>query len=370
MFNIQLMEYLQVALYGLITAFVLSPIVIGLLYKLKFQQQGKIEVEEVLAQQKKSRGTPVMGGIIIIFTVLLWYFILGLQNTLGYLPVALIGFGALIGFLDDFFDLFGKRNVRKDVVYSRTNPILYANYFTWYAWRLISWPFRIFTKSVDSLGSYRSGLSSSNKFFMEILLAGVISYFFYKATQDTTVWLPFLGEANLGVIIVAFNTFVMVAFSRAFSVSDGMDGLSAGTHTIAFLALGLLAIFLGRSDVAVLCFLLMGAELAFYYFNIPPARVEMSDVGTIPLGMLFALIGIMIDRTLILVIIGGVFVMEIASSLIQTTFVAFFSRKVFRMAPIHHHFEIKGWSREKIVMRFYFFTAVLSMIGILIAIAT
>ncbi len=365
------MDLILYILMSLALSFLWAPIIIGILYRLKFRQKGKAEVDEKIKSRKKTIGVPVMGGFIIVIPLLLLYFFLSLhQSSMGYIPVVILVIGAAIGFLDDYLDLFGKVNGSKTKVYSKVNPFIYRNFLTWSIYRWITWPFRIFNKTVDDVGSIQSGLRASHKLLLELGLAVGISYWWYKMSGDAgdpNFWLPIIGELNIGWWIVPISTLIMVAFSAAFTITDGLDAISPGTHAIAYFLMGLVANYLGYTDVAILCMLVLGTELTFYYFNIPPARVEMSDVGTVPMGMLFAFIGLATNRLMILPIVGFIFVAEILSTILQSFSAMFFTKKVFKMAPIHHHFEMMGWSREKIVMRFYFVAIVVGLMGMVVA---
>lgn len=366
------------AISALILAFAIAPLVINVLYSLKFRQMGKIEVDSKISDRKRTIGTPVMGGFIIIITVLFILFVSGISfNTNFGVPmlILLVG-GALLGFLSDFFDLKEKAGMSSGgIVYEKVNPLLYQSFFAYQVFRLLTLPFRW----VDGVASYKTGMRSSIKFFLELLIVGIamwlLQYGFHYSLD--VVWVPFLGDVVLGNVLgtnvgvgvaMGFDVFVIVAFANAFSWTDGIDAISAGNHAIAFAFLGVLAYLLGNSIIALVCAVVVGAELSFYYFNIPPARIEMSDVGTIPLGLLFGFIAILLNRTLISPIIGFVFFIEIMSSILQIISFKFFKRFIFRMAPLHHHFELVGWSKEKIVMRSYFVQIVAGIIGVLIAV--
>lgn len=361
-----LMEGIKYVLVSMVISFVLAPLVIGILYRLKLRQKGKSEVDYMIKGRDKSIGVPVMGGSIILITVLILYFCLGLQHRLGYIPVVVLLGGGIIGFLDDFLNVFSRAESDNPVVYSKANPVIYRNFVTWSIYRMVTWPFRLFSDSVDEAGSYQTGLKASHKLLMMIVLVGVVEVMIFRDT-GSIMWIPGVGDVDLGVFTIMINVLLMIIFAMGFSVADGIDALSPGTQAIAYFMIGLLAHFLGYDDFFLLTMLIVGAQLTFYYFNIPPARIEMSDIGTIPLGILFAVIGIMINRAFVLPVIGLVFVSEILSSFFQTFWALLFQKKLFRMAPIHHHFEMMGWSHEKIVMRLYFVAIGVGLSGILFA---
>ncbi|MBN2100553.1 hypothetical protein JW710_01515 [Candidatus Dojkabacteria bacterium] len=360
------MKQIQYILLSLVATFFIAPAIINILYSLKFRQKGKDEVDQVIKERKKKIGVPVMGGLMILISVISLYFVLGLYQKLGYIPVIIFGLGGGLGFVDDFMNVFSREKRNNVEVYEKVNPIIYRNFFTWTLFRYITWPARVFTGSVDEAGSYQTGMRASQKLFFEILLSVLIAYLFYLGFGGE-MWIPIVGIVDLGWFSVVVNSCLLVLFSMGFSVTDGLDALSAGTHAIGFALMGILAAMLGYESVSLFCMLIVGSELTFYYFNIPPARVEMGDIGTIPLGMLFVYVAMLTERSLITPIIGFIFVAEVLSSILQWLSSVFLLKKIFKMAPIHHHFEVLGWSQEKIVMRFYFIAIGAGLAGILLA---
>lgn len=369
------MNYLLYTITSLTLSFVLAPVIIGILYKLRFRHEGvtKLEVDLQINRDRVNLGVPVMGGIIIVITVLSLYFVFGLNKSIGLTPVIILVGGAIIGFLDDFVNLSGKKQQLDEgssvKVKKNVNKIIYGDFFIWRVYQVITWPIRVSSRTVNESGSVNTGLSPALKLLMELLLAGGVAYLFFKNYGDTSIWLPIIGNLELGIFSLLIFAGSLVFFSLGVSIADGIDGLSAGTHAIAYLMLGVMCIFLGYPELAKLSFLILGAELTFYYFNIPPARVEMSDIGTIPLGMMMVYIATAADRLLPVYLIGFIFVAEILSDVIQVFSHRFFNKPVFKMAPIHHHFEMIGWKPEKIVMRFYFFGTIAGLIGVITAVA-
>lgn len=353
-------------LFAFIVSFAIAPIVIRVLYALKIRQQGKAEVDEFIKDRNYSKGTPIMGGIIIIIPLLITYYWIGLHRTLGYtLPLILV-LATGTGFLTDYLDLFGKKESIYGRVKSSYNKIIFHNFTTWRIYQIITSPIRIIANPINNVASFNTGISPALKLFLMTAITGFFSFQIYKHTGNTLITIPFITKINLGQWIIPFNTILMLGFANAFCWADGLDGMSAGNHFIAFLFAGIIAYLLGNTEIALLCFAVVGTELTFYYFNIPPARVEMSDIGTIPLGTLFGYIFISLNQHLISIIVGIFFVVEITSSIIQPLWIKIFKRQLFKMAPLHHHFEMVGWSKEKIVMRSYFFSIIAGLVGLLI----
>jgi phospho-N-acetylmuramoyl-pentapeptide-transferase len=217
------------------------------------------------------------------------------------------------------------------------------------------------------MGSQASGLRAHEKFLLESFLALGASAWLYWVLKQQTVWLPFLGDYSVGIFYIPLVAFLLVFFASAFGLTDGLDGLSAGTHALSFLAYGVIAYQLGLLPLSYFCAILAGAELAFLYFNIYPARIEMSDVGTVPLGLAFVLVGVLTNRLWLLPVIGLIFVLEIGSSFFQVLFLKWWRKKLLLMAPFHHHFEMRGWPETKVTMRLWLFVTVTSLLGIFLS---
>ena len=181
------------------------------------------------------------------------------------------------------------------------------------------------------------------------------------------IWFPLLGNIEVGLLIVPFIILTIVTMTNAVNLTDGLDGLSSGLALIAFVGFLITALIVGNKPVAIICALSIGALLPYLYFNTPPARIQMGDVGSLALGTLLASIAFSLNRPFLLLFFGGIFVLELLSSLIQGLGRRILGRRIFKMAPLHHHFEMLGWSEEKITIRFWVFGMILSLFGLLIA---
>ena len=282
------------------------------------------------------RGTPTMGGLMILTSItvsmLLW-----MDFSNRYLWACLfitVGFG-LIGFLDDY-----------DKVTKRSHK----------------------------------GVSGRTRLLAEFLVAGIGSYIILRGT-GTQLYIPFYTGpvVDLGLFYVLFASFVIVAFGNAVNLTDGLDGLASMPVIIASLAFLLIsylvgnAIYaeylgipfvLGAGDLTVLCSAIVGASLAFLWFNAPPAAVFMGDTGSLALGGALGAIAVATQHEIVLAIIGGLFVLEALSVIIQVFFYKRTGKRVFKMAPIHHHFEQMGWSEPTVVIRFWIISFVLALAGL------
>lgn len=300
---------------GFMASVVLGLVIIPLLKKLNAGQRTS---KFVKAHAKKS-GTPTMGGLIFtistIFTIFVLYFMDKIKISSNLLIILFVFFGyGLIGFVDDFFKIKYKSNEK--------------------------------------------GLSRMQKFVAQIVIALLFFYIYIKSGSNPTIEVYALNlKIDLGFMYGFFILFMLVGTSNAVNLTDGLDGLSAGLSAIAFLVYGMIAWnsgwLAGYDDVAIFCFILVGGLLGFLVYNSHPAKVFMGDVGSLALGGTLATLAILTHRELSLVIIGGVFVIETLSVIIQIASVKLRGKKVFPMTPIHHSFEKWGWQETDIVRLFY-----------------
>lgn len=301
---------------------VLMPIFIPLLRRMKFGQSIREEGPE---SHMKKTGTPTMGGLVYLIAIIVTVLVValfteGLTADLMILLLVLFGFG-LIGFMDDFIKVVLKRNL---------------------------------------------GLTSLQKLIAQIVIA-IISFFLLNGTEfDTSVSIPFTDVSiELSVVYVLFIIFWLVGFSNAVNLTDGLDGLVAGTASIAFAAFGVLAINQDETGIALFTFSVAGALLGFLVFNKYPAKVFMGDTGSLALGGALAMVSILLKQELLLLLIGLVFVIETLSVILQVGSFKLRKKRIFKMSPIHHHFELSGWSEWKVVTVFW----LVGLIAALIAVA-
>lgn len=315
---------LQIIIYTIIASLLISallgPLLIPLLRRLKFGQSIR---EEGPSLHQKKAGTPTMGGIIIylalFFTVL--KFATPLTRNIYLLLLVTFGFGFL-GFLDDFIKIIKKRNL---------------------------------------------GLTAKQKLFGQILISLVLFYILQRSGFEhlTRIYIPGTKFfTDIGWLYLPFIMFVTIGSSNAVNLTDGLDGLLAGSSAISFGAFSIIALSKSEFDVAIFGAAMVGAVLGFLIFNAHPAKVFMGDTGSLGIGGALATMAILTKTELLLVIIGGVYVIEVLSVMIQV--ISFKTRgvRIFRMSPIHHHFELSGWSEWKVVMVFWFIGFIFAGIGV------
>jgi phospho-N-acetylmuramoyl-pentapeptide-transferase len=282
------------------------------------------------------RGTPTMGGLLILISVsvsvLLW---MELSNPyVGACLVVTAGCG-VIGWLDDY------DKVKK---------------------------------------AHHAGLSGKTRLALEFVIAGFATWMMVRA-GTTDLYLPFIKEPviDLGWAYIAFGAFVIVSFGNAVNLTDGLDGLATMPVIIASIAFLLISYLVGNAkfanylgiphvpgadDLTILLFAIVGACLAFLWFNAPPAAVFMGDTGSLALGGALGAISVATHHEFVLVIVGGIFVVEALSVVIQVAVYKRTGKRVFLMAPIHHHFEKRGWAEPQIVIRFWIISLILAMVGL------
>ena len=214
-----------------------------------------------------------------------------------------------------------------------------------------------------------SGLSVLQKLFGQLFIAVIFFYIFIHNGHEPVLDIHTLGiKINMGWFHGIFLLFVLLAGSNSVNITDGLDGLAGGLSLIAFLAFGLISWnsswISGSEDIAVFCFILVGSLLGFLFYNTYPAKVFMGDTGSLSLGATLATIAILTSHEVTLIIVAGVFVVETLSTIIQKISIKYFHRRVFLMAPLHHHFEKLGWRENDIVKVFWVFGFILSMLGI------
>jgi phospho-N-acetylmuramoyl-pentapeptide-transferase len=331
----------------LITSVLIIPF-INLLYKLHLTRKseapksGKIPLFDKLHDIKT--GTPVGGGVLIIILVSVFFAIIfplsshlglfikssfTLKSELFVIFFTFISFG-MLGLSDDLLKMFGKPN-----------------------------------KGILGLGF---GFKRREKFILQCILAIFISYFIYKYLGIHIINVPIINVVyNLGIWYIPFSAFVIVAFTNAFNITDGLDGLSVGLLIICLGAFEVIAT--GNLDTPLSLFisLWIGGLIAFLYYNVWPARIFLGDTGALSFGAMLAVIGLVTGKITALVVIGGIFVIEAASSLIQILGWKFLKRPILPLAPLHHTFLARGWQEPKIVMRAWIVGLLLSVFGLWLA---
>jgi phospho-N-acetylmuramoyl-pentapeptide-transferase len=307
----------------------LVTIVIGrpVITYLRQQKVGK-KIRLELEQHFGKAGTPTMGGIMIIITVVVLTLVF---NTVGrlsmLLPIAVLTATGVLGGLDDAMNLVGGK---------------------------------------------QGGMAGRVKMFWLILVGLGAALILHLPDPYglglTHIYVPFVDRFNIGWIYVPIAAFAIVGMANAVNLTDGLDTLAAGTAAVAFVAYGIIAYLQGQLGVVTFCFIMVGSLMGFLWFNANPAQVFMGDAGSLALGASLTVAAFMTGQWLLLPIVGGVFVAETLSVMIQVTYFKLTGgKRVFRMTPLHHHFEQIGWSETQIALRFWLMGMMLGLVGVAFA---
>ena len=300
------------------TTLVLGPLVIPVLRRLKV---GQIIREDGPARHLSKQGTPTMGGMLIFAGMIVGTLAAGFSSPAALVVLGVAVASALLGFADDYLKVVKKRSL---------------------------------------------GLLARQKLVVQVVIGLALAWAALKLGLDTVWPIPFAGGAiDLGALYSVAVIFVFMSATNAVNETDGLDGLAAGTMVIIGLAYTLVALATGHSSLAGVALALIGGCLGFLRFNYHPARVIMGDTGSMGLGGALAALAVLTGTELLLVIVGGLLVIETLSVVLQVISFKSTGRRIFRMAPLHHHFELVGWSETQVVWRFWTVAAIFAGLGLL-----
>ncbi len=351
-----IIDVLKVVVPAVVTFFfgiLITPFFTNFFYKYKmWKKSARIDNSDGVSKEfadvhntHAELSTPRIGGVIIWASVLLTViFIYALSiifpteltlklnffsRSQTLIPLATLLLASLIGLADDLLQIFGKGSYAKD-------PLIYRKI----------------------------------KVACIVVIGFIISYWFYDKLGATTIHIPFDGELDLGVWFIPFFIIVMLSVFST-SVIDGMDGLSGGVMGTIFTSYAVIAFVHNQIDIAALCTVIAGGILAFLWFNVPPARFYMGETGILGLTVTLSVIAFLTNSVLLLIVIGFPLVITSLSVIIQIfTYRHFNKKRFFKVAPLHHHFEAIGWSREKIVMRYWILSVVCAILGVIVALVS
>lgn len=340
--NFLVFQYLSVrGILGILTALALS-LIIGpyMIRRLNYYQIGQVIRDDGPQSHLSKAGTPTMGGALILISIvvssLLWS---DLQNSYVWVVLLVTTCFGTIGWVDDYQKIFER------------NP---------------------------------KGLSPRWKFFWQSVIGFAAAVYLYTTAStpvETQLIIPFFKSVaiNMGVFYVILSYLMVVGFSNAVNLTDGLDGLAILPAVMVGGALGIIAYLSGHiefsaylnipyiagaGELVIFCGALAGAGLGFLWFNTYPAQVFMGDVGALSLGSALGIVAVIIRHEIVLLIMGGVFVVETLSVVLQVASFKLTGHRIFRMAPLHHHFELKGWPEPRVIVRFWIITVILVLLGL------
>ena len=324
------------ALTALLVSFIIGP---KLIQKLSFNDIGESIRQEGPESHSVKEGTPTMGGLLILFSITISSLIWGDLSSRYIVNILLVivSFG-LIGFIDDYMKLNRNSN----------------------------------------------GMRPAVKLITQVVVAFASVFFLFSSILspvETELVIPYTNNLTLqmGWLFIPFSIFVIVGSSNAVNLTDGLDGLAIMPTVMIATALGIFAYVAGNinmsdylgvpyirdaGEVFIICAAIAGSGLGFLWFNTYPAQVFMGDVGALSLGAALGLIAVIVRQELVLAVMGGVFILETVSVILQVGSFKLTGKRMFNMAPIHHHFELKGWAEPKVIVRFWIITVILVLIGL------
>jgi len=327
-----ILKILVVTLASFTTAMLLSPALIRVLRKLKIGKTIRDEKSAPIAAKLHAAkaGTPNMGGLVIwvttaaltlLFSLTSWNF---LSRGQTWLPLGAMIAAALVGLVDDYL------NVKK-------------------------------------IGPAGGGLRMRHRIISYGAIALTVAVWFYTKLGWDTLHIPFTGTFQIGWLYIPAFVLVIVATQNAVNITDGLDGLAGGPLVAAFTAYAVIAALQGKFDLAVFCAAIIGALMAFLWFNVTPAQFFMGDTGAMSLGTVLGIVAMLTNQPLLLIIIGFPFVIETCSVIIQLASKKIRKKKVFLSAPLHHHLEASGWTEPQIVFRFWLMSMFAAGVGVILA---
>jgi phospho-N-acetylmuramoyl-pentapeptide-transferase len=327
-----LVRILLLGFLGFTLSMLITPLYTSLAYKYEWwkkPRQNSVtgEVATVfnkLHAAKHKRHIPTMAGVIFVLATALVTLFFNLERAETWLPLAAFAGAGLVGLLDDFINIRGS-------------------------------------------GKGVAGLPSRLKLLLITFIALIGGWFFYFKLDVSSVNIPFYGDLGIGWLVIPLFVLVVVATANAVNISDGLDGLAGGLATSAFAVYAVIALLEQRYGVSAFCMTIVGGLLSYTWFNIHPARFFMGDVGSFALGTALGVVAMLTDTVLILPVIGLLFVVEAGSSLLQILSKKLRKgKKIFKIAPIHHHFEASGWEETKVTMRFWIIGQVTGVLGLIL----
>jgi phospho-N-acetylmuramoyl-pentapeptide-transferase len=328
-----LIRILLLGFLGFLVSMIATPIYTTLAYNGKWWKKPrtttttgeKAKIFTKLHAEKHKRLIPTMAGAVVIFSVCLVTILFNFSREQTWLPVAAFAGAALVGLVDDLINIRGA-------------------------------------------GGGVAGLPSKLKLLLTTLVAIIGGLYFYFKLDVSSMHIPLVdAQLHVGWLIIPIFVFVVVATANAVNISDGLDGLAGGLSATAFAVYAIIAAMEGSFGISAFCLTMVGALLSYTWFNIFPARFFMGDVGSFAIGTALGVVAMLTDTVLLLPIIGLMFVAEAGSSLIQIASKRLrHGKKIFKVAPIHHHFEASGWPETKVTMRFWVLGQVAGVLGLIL----
>lgn len=346
-----------------IVSLALYPLWIKFVYKYQMGEDVRTDGPQTHLAKK---GTPTMGGLVFVLTVGLVTFLFNRSRDQTLFPLFVASLAGLFGLIEDLSKVYRKSGLPGFFEYhfgtlslSKLGVVLS---------KTILKPWMLFTEFWRLVGSKTDvGIKTHQKFMIQAVIAGFVSYWTYFKLGWDYIWFPLIGNIHIGIGYPIFIFLLFIAVLNFVAFTDGLDGLAGGLSLFALCAFWVISAIFGLNSLSAFCATFIGALLPFLYFNIYPARIFMGNVGSHVLGATLVLLGILLHREFALIVILMVFLVDGISSPLQQLSVKLTRKRIFLMAPLHHHFEILGWPETKVTLRFWLFGIVFAFLGIFVS---
>ncbi|MBI1888842.1 MAG: hypothetical protein HYS15_02830 [Candidatus Spechtbacteria bacterium] len=342
-----------------------SPCLIALLKKFGIVRKDERDFSSLIATRKEKVGTPIFGGIIIVGVITILTLLYNWHRETTFVPLGVLWLAAILGGADDLLNIFYTKERHPRTLGRIARLIRVHKNIGKRMWYAVSFPWQAYKRFFYLLGSHPgSGVQAHEKIIIQFAIGAIVAWWLSFKLNWTEVWIPWFGHVDFGFWIIPIIVFLVICMANAVNITDGIDGLSAGTLLISYSAFFLIALEQKSLHISLLTATVVGALGGYLLFNIKPAKYQMGDVGSLGMGVLLATIAFALDRPILLPIIGMVFIAEILSVVLQTVWKVMFGKRLFKMAPLHHHFEIAGKEESSIVMYAWTFAALFAIFGI------
>lgn len=363
---------LEIILLSTAFSFLIAFPIISILYKLNITRRMNVDFTTLIEKRNLKIGVPIMGGLIVIITVVVLNLLFNPSNDNPglYLLLFIFVLSALLGGIDDVLNIYGSEREKPKAPSRVIKLIQVHKSFSKRIIMIITFPWELYKYFFYILGSNPGkGILAHEKILIQSIAGislGIALYFFTPNGMLGNLNIPLINSTiSLGILIIPFAFITVLLMTNAVNLADGMDGLAASELLISFFAFLLIAIHKGDGRIVFVLATLIGGLISYLYFNIPPARFQMGDVGSLSFGALLASIAFLLREPLLLLIISLPFAITLLSTVIQGLGRRILGKRIFYMAPIHYHFQMKNeWSEEKVVMRFILFSLFCAIVGL------
>lgn len=380
------LEIIVFFLTSIMLSLVLAPVIIKVLKKYDITRQGSRNVGS-----ENKNGKPIMGGLIFIIPTVILAIVANyilpqgrfvytssgsvfanIANFFGAgvikIPILVFVISAILGGVDDLLNLFGTD--RAIMKFSRILKLITVHKSTFERVKLaLLLPWHAYKNFFFMLGSNPGrGVQAHEKIIVEFLIGGITSWWIFGYMGIQSINFPIFGTIQFGAFMILIIIFSVILMSNAVNITDGVDGLSSSLSIVSLVGFLIVAINKNNIPIAVLISILLGSLLVYFHYNKKPAKVEMGDTGSLALGVIITAIAFALDQPFLLIPFCIVFLLELLSSVIQGLGRRLLGRRIFKMAPLHHHFEMLGWSEQRIVATFLVIAIVGVVLGLIWAI--